>query len=111
MQRSFDRLVRLTAFTGEPLLDLEVQGVFNEIRGVTPVLTMSITNAKHVHWLPLLDVRRQDECILISFLWILRLKADSCSERELLDNVLRLDMGQMRRVWRCYSLLWSFKCE
>ena len=93
MQRSFDRIVRLTAFTREALFDLEVQGVFDEIRGVTPVLTMSITNAKHVHWLPFLDIRRQNKGILISFLRILRLKADSCSESELLDNIFRLDMG------------------
>ena len=65
--------------------------------------TMSITDTKHVHRLTLLNIRSQNECILISLVWISGLKADPRSEGELLHYIFLLNMSQVRCVCRSRS--------
>ena len=59
---------------------------------------MAIADAKHMHRLAVLHVWRQYKCVLIRFLRVVGLKADTCCECKLLHNVLRFNIRNVRRI-------------
>ena len=97
-QLTLYRLECLAALAGESLLDLQVHGVLDKVGGVSPMGTMTIANAKHVHALTFLHVWRKDEGIFVDLVCVTRLEADSCGESKLLHDVLLLYVGQVGSV-------------
>ena len=60
---------------------------------------MTVTDAKHVHRLALLDIGRQDERILVDFVWVASLIAYASCKSELLHHVFLFYVREMGSPW------------
>jgi len=92
------------ALLWELLLNLHVQSELHKVGGFASMGSVPVTNAEHVHRLSLLYVGCQNESILVYFVWVAWLEANSGSKGKLFDHVLWLNVAQMSRVWRCRPL-------
>lgn len=106
-----NRLVSFMALLREALLDLQVQSILHKVCSIPTLFTVTITDAKHVHRLTLLDIGRQDKSILIDFVRIADLVAHTCCESKLLHHVLLFDVREMWSPWRSRSHLGSFESQ
>ena len=110
-QRFLDGTVSFSAHLGEPLFDLHVQSVLGEVCSLASIGTVAVTDPKHMRSLSLLQVRSQDESVLVYFFGVAAFEADSSREGKLLDHVFLFDVRQMGCVRRGRPLHRPFKAQ
>ena len=95
-------IIGLFALLWEALFDLQVEGILDEVGSVAAASPVPVTDPEHVHRLPFLDVRGQDEGIFVDFGLVSLIETYPGGEGKLFNNIFWLDvrqMGSVRRGW------------